>query len=122
MEVATCAQEEYLSQHGIGENKCIDDALILKEFSEDTALMEFIGDGKGLTDCGQRTLCGCIASKDIGERNTCLHLCEYCYANDSENAVKENFKRISRTGEMLLPDSEKSEPAMKEPTAAEYAN
>jgi DNA repair photolyase len=67
-------------------------------------LMEFIGDGTGLKDKGQRKLCGCIVSKDIGEYNTCLHLCKYCYANYSEETVKKNFERISQTGEKLLPD------------------
>jgi DNA repair photolyase len=104
MEVVTCAEKNDLSRYGIGQNKCIDDGLIRRAFSKDDVLMEFIGDGTGLKDKGQREQCGCIVSKDIGERNTCLHLCKYCYANDSENAVKENFKRISRTGEMLLPD------------------
>jgi hypothetical protein len=73
-------------------------------FSKDDVLMEFIVDGTGLKDTGQRELCGCMVSKDIGEYDTCLHLCKYCYANVSEKVVKENFKRISQTGEMLLPD------------------
>ena len=28
-------------------------------------------------DKGQREFCGCMKSKDIGEYNTCVHLCEY---------------------------------------------
>ena len=41
-------------------------------------------------DKGQREFCGCIKSKDIGEYNTCPHLCEYCYANTSKEAALRN--------------------------------
>ena len=34
-----------------------------------------------------------IVSKDIGEYNTCTHLCEYCYANTSKEAAVTNWKR-----------------------------
>ena len=44
-------------------------------------------------DKGQRQFCGCIKSKDIGEYNTCPHLCEYCYANASKEAAQQNYKR-----------------------------
>ena len=47
------------------------------------------GDNK---DKGQREFCGCIKSKDIGEYNTCVHGCEYCYANASKQAAAMNFK------------------------------
>lgn len=43
-------------------------------------------------DKGQRQFCGCIMSKDIGEYNTCPHLCEYCYANTSKEAAVRNWK------------------------------
>lgn len=46
------------------------------------------GDNK---DKGQREFCGCMKSKDIGEYNTCVHLCEYCYANTSKQAAALNF-------------------------------
>ena len=48
-------------------------------------------------DKGQRTLCGCMVSKDIGEYNTCPHQCEYCYANTSKRAAVENYKRACAT-------------------------
>lgn len=32
-------------------------------------------------DPGQRPLCNCVRSIDIGANNTCPHLCRYCYAN-----------------------------------------
>lgn len=44
-------------------------------------------------DPGQRALCGCMAAKDIGEYNTCPHLCEYCYANTTKHLALENWKR-----------------------------
>lgn len=52
-------------------------------------------------DKGQRQFCGCIKSKDIGEYNTCPHLCEYCYANTSKNTAIENYKK-----HLINPESE----------------
>lgn len=47
------------------------------------------GDNK---DKGQRDFCGCIISKDIGQYNTCIHMCEYCYANTSKQSAAMNYK------------------------------
>ena len=67
--------------------------------------MKFIGaeydmlDGwhikKSKKDKGQRKACGCVASKDIGAYNTCPHLCRYCYANFSDEAVMLNWQRCN---------------------------
>lgn len=105
--LATCAEKLDLSMYGIKHNKCIDDELMIKYFSDDQILMNYLGVEvshnifgelfvkykKTTKDKGQRKFCGCIDSKDIGEYNTCPHLCEYCYANSSKEIAKQNYTK-----------------------------
>lgn len=49
-------------------------------------------------DKGQRALCGCMVSKDIGQYNTCPHQCEYCYANTGKGLALANYKVAGKTG------------------------
>ena len=107
--LATCGEKIDLEQYGIEHNKCVDDDLMIKYFSHDTPLMDFLGvkiipqdlfnpqatiiKDKTKKAKGQRTFCGCIASKDVGEYNTCPHLCEYCYANTSKETALKNWQR-----------------------------
>ena len=111
----TCGEIADLDRYRIEHNRCIDDRLMVKCFAHDRELMDFIGydpqgelfdlrtDAEGesdeqrrharLKDKGHRLACGCIMSKDIGEYNTCPHLCHYCYANANNAAAMENWKR-----------------------------
>lgn len=86
LELATCAEKVDLSQFGIVHNRCIDPELICRLKPE---LHPYIQNLK--TDKGQRTLCGCITSKDIGTYNSCPHGCVYCYANTSPYSARHNF-------------------------------
>ena len=88
LELATCAEKIDLSQFGINHNRCIDPDLICRLAPD---LQNEIGLLK--TDKGQRTLCGCVTSKDIGAYNTCPHGCAYCYANTTPYSAQQNYLR-----------------------------
>lgn len=110
LQIATCGEEIDLAAYGITQNKCIDAQVMIELFPHDQDLMKFLGEeppqpslfpgitesGRrsiNLKDRGQRRSCGCIASKDIGQYNTCMHLCKYCYANYSEELVRKNYRQ-----------------------------
>ncbi len=92
-ELATCAENIDFTDYGICKNKCIDDNLIKKLFSENEALMNMINQKRNLKDKGQRKECRCIISKDIGQYNTCTHSCVYCYAVSSKKSALKNYQK-----------------------------
>ena len=117
--LATCGEKIDIEKYGIYHNRCVDDDLIIRLASDDEKLMKFLnveiespslfgeapkgtielGGGfyaikkKDNGDKGHRDFCGCRVSKDIVEYNTCIHLCEYCYANTSKQAAFANYRR-----------------------------
>lgn len=95
LELATCAEAVDLSAYGVAHNRCVDGGLMARLWPKDAALVEFLGQGGGRKDKGQRQACGCTASKDIGRYRTCPHLCAYCYANSSRATVEKNFQAHS---------------------------
>ena len=91
--IATCAEKIDLAGLGIEHGKCIDDLLI----------SELIGTKLKIEkDKYQRELCGCVSCIDIGEYNTCSHLCIYCYASFSQKTVKKNHALHNDKAPLLI--------------------
>lgn len=75
----SCSESINLASVGIEHGQCIDKRRI------EHLLGGVIDIGKDPT---QRSECGCMQSVDIGQYNTCSHLCAYCYANFNQNMAK----------------------------------
>ena len=132
--LATCGERIDIERYGILHNRCVDDDLMIRFAYDDKVLMDFLGveiktlenslfgtepapadaimlsptryalKKKDNRDKGQRQFCGCMVSKDIGEYNTCPHLCEYCYANASKEVAVRNYNQHKQNhlGETII--------------------
>lgn len=54
---------------------------------------------------GHRPECGCFASRDIGEYDTCPHGCVYCYAVQTPALARQRHGQHDPKGEFLIPSA-----------------
>lgn len=88
-----CSEKIDLSSTGVQQSHCIDPKLISSITGNPIYLKK---------DSGQRANCGCVKSTDIGEYQTCLHDCKYCYAVSSAALSFSNHKKHNVNSPLLI--------------------
>ena len=102
MQLTICSQREYLVE-GAGDARCVD-----------AVRLERVGGQRIRASLrGNRKECGCFASRDIGEYDTCPHGCVYCYAVRNHELALGRFKQHKPESEFLF---EPNFPVTEKPT------
>lgn len=92
MSVQTCFEDEDLTEYGFVKGECLSHELA------------YILTGKKFKSSNVRKekKCECVQMVDIGDYNSCMHMCKYCYANYDEKAVRSNFERHDDNSSLLI--------------------
>lgn len=93
MQLKICSQKDFLTE-GVEEAQCVD-----AERLERVSGNRLVAKPKLK---GNRKECGCFASKDIGEYDTCPHGCVYCYAVHNRDLALSRFKKHEPASEFLF--------------------
>lgn len=92
MIVQTCFEDNDLTEYGFVKGECLSHELA------------YILTGKKFKSSNVRKekKCECVQMVDIGDYNSCMHMCKYCYANYDEKAVSSNFKMHDDNSSLLI--------------------
>ena len=92
MSVQTCFEDNDLTEYGFVKGECLSYELA------------YILTGKKFKSSNVRKekKCECVQMVDIGDYNSCMHMCKYCYANYDEKAVSSNFKMHDDNSSLLI--------------------
>lgn len=91
MRLSVCGQRQYLVP-GAFDARCIDS----------DRLSIVAGRPVEAAAKGHRPECGCFASRDIGEYDTCPHGCVYCYAVQTPALARRRHRQHDPEGEFLV--------------------
>lgn len=91
IQVAVCSQPEFLVA-GAKKARCVD-AERLEQIAGRPIRAELRGNRKE---------CGCFASRDIGEYDTCPHGCVYCYAVQNRQLAQDRYRKHDPESEFLF--------------------
>ncbi|MGN1380367.1 MAG: DUF1848 domain-containing protein [Bacilli bacterium] len=92
MSVQTCFEDNDLTEYGFVKGECLSHELA------------YILTGKKFKSSNVRKekKCECVQMVDIGDYNSCMHMCKYCYANYDEKAVSSKFKMHDDNSSLLI--------------------
>ena len=94
MKLKICSQKAFLIPGIVGEARCAD-ALRLERIANHPLKSRMLLKGN-------RKECGCFASKDIGEYDTCPHGCVYCYAVQHRDIALKCYQLHNPQSEFLF--------------------
>ena len=94
MQLKICSQKAFLIPGIVEEARCVD-----ADRLERVAGHAIIGKAH---QKGNRKECGCFASRDIGEYDTCPHGCVYCYAVHQRDLALQRYRQHDPLGEFLF--------------------
>ncbi len=93
MVIRPCAEGKELSEYGADCSGC------MTKFTFENAIHSKLNTPRVHS---QRNECACLLGKDIGQYDTCGHLCKYCYANSNAEAVKINMRNHNPNSPFLI--------------------
>ncbi len=91
--VVTCCENEELAYVGADTSGCMNQAMYKQVL------------GYSLKMPKQQTLrqgCQCIMGHDIGQYNSCMHFCRYCYANSNRQLVMQSYQNHDVNSPLLI--------------------
>ncbi|MCD7837238.1 MAG: DUF1848 domain-containing protein [Lachnospiraceae bacterium] len=83
--IRPCAEGNELEKYGADCNGCVTQSIYEKAIEGRLLIPKSVK--------SQRAECACVFGRDIGQYNTCGHLCRYCYANADKESVRRNMKQ-----------------------------
>lgn len=93
MPLQSCAVGDKYKEYGIINSGCI-----TREMLESSNNIEF----KNIRPGNKRKGCSCMPWRDIGEYDTCLNECKYCYANKRPKIAMKKYKQHDSNSPILI--------------------